>query len=199
MNHILEEIQTKDPVIYHPKAFVDRITLLIYFGHKLDEYLVQKMHDFMPQLNAKSLLLISKAIDARMKKQGRSPLTRNMINPMTQILEDLNIKVNKASEIKIRNFELQDNEKLVNIADLMRNYLVRNDFNEDFVYIKEKLIDHVNKGKVTPRSIFLLCGSVINPRRRIESPDLLDCFVRFYLNRPDPTELHTDGQEDGLF
>jgi len=193
VNHILEEIQIKDPFIYHPKFFVDRITLLIYFGHKLDENLVQKIHDFMPQFNAKSLLLISKAIDARMKKQGRVPLTRKMINPMTQILEDLNVKVNKASEIKIRNFELQDNEKLVNIADLLRNYLFRNDyFNEDFVFIKDKLIDHVNNGKVTPRSIYLLCGSVMNPRRRIESPDLLDCFVRFYLNRPDPRELHTE-------
>jgi len=147
----------------------------------------------MPQFNAKSLLLISKAIDARMKKQGRIPLTRKMINPMTQILEDLNVQVNKASEIKIRNFQIQDNEKLVNIADLLRNYLFRNDyFNEDYDFVKEKLIDHVNKGKVTPRSIFLLCGSVINPRRRIESPDLLDCFVNFYLTRPDPTELHTE-------
>ena len=193
VDHILEEIQSKDPVIYHPKAFVDRISLLIHFGHKLEDNLVQKIHDFMPQFNAKSLLLISKAIDARMKKQGRIPLTRKMINPMTKILEDLNVQVNKASEIKIRNFQIQDNEKLVNIADLLRNYLFRNDyFNEDYDFVKEKLIDHVNKGKVTPRSIFLLCGSVINPRRRIESPDLLDCFVNFYLTRPDPTELHTE-------
>ena len=193
VDHILEETKSKDPVLYHPKAFAERISLLINFGHKLDDKLLQKVPDFMPQFNAKSLLLISKAIDSRMKKLGRIPLIREKINPMTQMLEDLNVQVNRASEIKIRNFELQDNEKLDNIASLLRNYLFRNDyFNEDYDFVKEKLIEQVNRGTMTPRIIYLLCGAVINPRRRLGSPDLLNSFVRFYLNRPDPAELHTE-------
>ncbi len=185
VDHILKEFDSKEFVIYHPKLFVDRITLLIHFGHKLDDNLVKKIHDFMPQFNAKSLQYISMVIHARMKR--RKPLTRKMI----QILEDLNVQVNKASGMKIRNFQIQDNEKLVNIFDLLSYYLFRN---QEYDFVKEKLIDHVNMGKVTPRSMSHLCGSLINRnrRRRIQSPDLLDCFVRFYLTRPDPTELHTE-------
>ena len=191
VQYLLEELEEKDPTIYHPRAFGSRISMLLQFGKKLDEGLIKKFMDFLPNYNAQTLLSISKAIDTRLKKFNQ-PLNRKQRNSYIEMLEELNVHVNKASELKLRNFEILD-EKLVDIADLMRNYIYRNDFfNEQYDFVKEKVIEKIDGGHMSTRYVGLLCSAVNNPRRKLESPELLESFVNFYLNRQDPKELHSE-------
>lgn len=188
-----QEIEIKDVRIFHPRAFGIRIAILLYFGKPLNPTLYQKFNDFLIQFNAQTLLFISKAVDFRMKKLN-FPLKRHERNEEIEMLENISLKVNKASENLLRKYDMDNStERLVDISDLMRNYIYRNDyFNEYFDIVKDKLIERVNEGQVSVKTVMALCSAVSNPRQKIEAPELLECFVNFYLNRPDPTELHTD-------
>ena len=190
---VQQEIKTKDIRIFHPRAFGNRIAILILFGKTLDSALYQRFNDFLPQFNAQTLLFISKAVDFRMKKLS-FPLKRRERNEEIEMLENISLQVNKASEKLLRKFDSDNSsERLVDISDLMRNYIYRNDyFNEYFNIVKEKLIERVEEGQVSVKTVIALCSAVSNPRQKIEAPELLECFVNFYLNRPDPSELHTD-------
>ena len=196
---IIQEMEEKNPSILHPRAFSSRISILICFGHMLKPEHYQKFKDFLPQYSAQSLLFISKAIDSQLKKQTKflysvNPASREQRSPFFEMLEDMSLLVNKASENKLKAFdERGSDEKLVDIADLMRNYIYRNDFfNEYFNFVKWKLIERINEGEVSTKTIGSLCTAVNNPRQKIETPELLRCLVRFYMTRPEPTELHID-------
>lgn len=191
---ILEDIELQDVLTYHPQAFAARLSLLIEFGVNLDDNIINKFKDFLNQYNAKSLLSISRAIDFRLKREEmklmEKTINRNHRSPELIKIEEMNVLVNKASEEKFLKVTLED--KLVEIADLIKNYIYRNDFfNESFMNVKELLIERIDRRQGTTRAVSTLCSSVANPRQKIEAPDLLDSFVRFYLGRPDPTELHT--------
>ena len=81
-----QEIKTKDIRIFHPRAFGNRIAILILFGKTLDSALYQRFIDFLPQFNAQTLLFISKAVDFRMKKLS-FPLKRRERNEEIEMLE----------------------------------------------------------------------------------------------------------------
>ena len=198
VNFILQEMEEKNPIILHPKALAARISILICFGEMLKPEHYQKFQDFLPQYSAQSLLFISKAIDFQLKKLTKfffsaNPGTREQRSPFYNMLEDMSLMINKASENKLKAFDEEgSDDKLVDIADLMRNYIYRNDFfNEYFNFVKGKLMERINEGEVSTKTVGLICTAVSNPRQKIETPELLRCLVRFYMSRPDPTELHT--------
>ena len=199
VNSILQEMEEKNPIILHPKALASRISILLCFGEMLKPDHYQKFKDFLPQFSARSLLFISKAIDSQLKKLTKfhfsvNPGTREQRSPFYDMLEEMNLMINKASENKLKAFdEKGSNDKLVDIADLMRNYIYRNDFfNEYFNFVKGKLIERINEGEVSTKTVGSICTAVNNPRQKIETPELLRCLVRFYMSRPDPSELHTE-------
>ena len=199
VNSILQEMEEKNPIILHPKALASRISILLCFGEMLKPDHYQKFKDFLPQFSARSLLFISKAIDSQLKKLTKfhfsvNPGTREQRSPFYEMLEEMNIMINKASENKLKAFDEEgSDDKLVDIADLMRNYIYRNDFfNEYFNFVKGKLIERINEGEVSTKTVGSICTAVNNPRQKIETPELLRCLVRFYMSRPDPSELHTE-------
>ena len=199
VNSILQEMEEKNPIILHPKALASRISILLCFGEMLKPDHYQKFKDFLPQFSARSLLFISKAIDSQLKKLTKfhfsvNPGTRDQRSPFYEMLEEMNIMINKASENKLKAFDEEgSDDKLVDIADLMRNYIYRNDFfNEYFNFVKGKLIERINEGEVSTKTVGSICTAVNNPRQKIETPELLRCLVRFYMSRPDPSELHTE-------
>ena len=199
VDSILQEMEEKNPIILHPKALASRISILLCFGEMLKPDHYQKFKDFLPQFSARSLLFISKAIDSQLKKLTKfhfsvNPGTREQRSPFYEMLEEMNIMINKASENKLKAFDEEgSDDKLVDIADLMRNYIYRNDFfNEYFNFVKGKLIERINEGEVSTKTVGSICTAVNNPRQKIETPELLRCLVRFYMSRPDPSELHTE-------
>ena len=199
VNSILQEMEEKNPIILHPKALASRISILLCFGEMLKPDHYQKFKDFLPQFSARSLLFISKAIDSQLKKLTKfhfsvNPGTREQRSPFYEMLEEMNLMINKASENKLKAFDEEgSDDKLVDIADLMRNYIYRNDFfNEYFNFVKGKLIERINEGEVSTKTVGSICTAVNNPRQKIETPELLRCLVRFYMSRPDPSELHTE-------
>ena len=199
VNSILQEMEEKNPIILHPKALASRISILLCFGEMLKPDHYQKFKDFLPQFSARSLLFISKAIDSQLKKLTKfhfsvNPGTREQRSPFYDMLEEMNLMINKASENKLKAFDEEgSDDKLVDIADLMRNYIYRNDFfNEYFNFVKGKLIERINEGEVSTKTVGSICTAVNNPRQKIETPELLRCLVRFYMSRPDPSELHTE-------
>ena len=199
VDSILQEMEEKNPIILHPKALASRISILLCFGEMLKPDHYQKFKDFLPQFSARSLLFISKAIDSQLKKLTKfhfsvNPGTREQRSPFYEMLEEMNLMINKASENKLKAFDEEgSDDKLVDIADLMRNYIYRNDFfNEYFNFVKGKLIERINEGEVSTKTVGSICTAVNNPRQKIETPELLRCLVRFYMSRPDPSELHTE-------
>ena len=196
---ILEEMETQNPTILHPKALSSRISILICFGKMLKPEHYQKFKDFLPQYSTQSLLFISKAIDSQLKKLNKNfysvnPASREQRSPFMEQLEDMCLLVNKASENKLKAFDQNGSDvKFLDITDLMRNYIYTNDFsNEYFNFVKGKLIERINSGEVSPKTVGYLCTAVNNPRQKMEIPELLVCLVRFYMSRPDPSELHTN-------
>jgi len=191
---ILEDIEQQDVLTFHPQALAARLSLLITFGVNLDDNLIRKFKDFLGQYNAKSLLSISKAIDFRLKKEElklmEKTINRDHRSPELTKIEEMSLLVNKASEEKFLKVTAED--KLVDIADLIRNYIHRNDFfNESFETVQKLLIERLDRKQGTTRAVTMLCNSIANPRQKIQAPELLDSFVRFFLGRPDPGELHS--------
>merc|ERR1719397_392101 len=158
VDFILQEMEEKNPIILHPKALASRISILICFGEMLKPEHYQKFQDFLPQYNAQGLRTISKAIDMQLRKSIKhnfsvNPVSRDQKSPFLEMLENMNLQVNKASQNKLKAFDEEGcDEKLVDIADLMRNYIYRNDFfNEYFNFVKWKLIERINKGEVSTK------------------------------------------------
>jgi len=180
---ILEDIEQQDVLTFHPQALAARLSLLITFGVNLDDNLIRKFKDFLGQYNAKSLLSISKAIDFRLKKEElklmEKTINRDHRSPELTKIEEMSLLVNKASEEKFLKVTAED--KLVDIADLIRNYIHRNDFfNESFETVQKLLIERLDRKQGTTRAVTMLCNSIANPRQKIQAPELLDSFVRFF-------------------
>ena len=191
---ILDEMKKENQsvFVFAPKAFGSRIAILINFGYVLEPAMIDKFEDFLPNMNAKILMRISKAIDNQWRKYSPGPVPRADRTEHAEMLDKLSVLVDRESEAKFKSFsDGTSTENILDMADLMRNYIYRNDFFDDnFEMLKEKLIKRVNDGNVSSKTVASMCTAINNPRQKIQAPDLLDCFVNFYLSRPDPRDLH---------
>jgi len=89
--------------------------------------------------------------------------------------------------------ELRD-VNVIDLAYLMKNFISRSDFfdEECFSFVKSSLIEIVNQGNVSTQLVGRVCTALNFPRMKIESPELINCLVKYFLSRPDPKEIHTE-------
>eukprot|EP00090_Calanus_glacialis_P011596 TRINITY_DN19974_c0_g1_i1.p1 TRINITY_DN19974_c0_g1~~TRINITY_DN19974_c0_g1_i1.p1 ORF type:complete len:964 (-),score=236.03 TRINITY_DN19974_c0_g1_i1:108-2897(-) len=198
VDFVVKQMQGNNPISLHPIEFARRVGILITFGHHIDADMYQKFQNILPQINADGLLSIARGLEFQIRKNRReilsvssNPVPRDQKSPYMQWIEEMSMLVSKASEAKLLERGGPD-ANVIDLAFLMRTN--RTDFfDEEFYhFVKNSLINKVNSGNVSMKIVGQICSALRTPRVKIESPELLDCLVQFFLSRPDPLEVHTE-------
>ena len=197
IEHLVKQFKTEGSyMLLYPKAVAEMTAILITFGHPVTNEIFVKFQQMLPQMCPRSLFHISKAIEHQTKKHHRdklnlsmNPIPRRDKSPQLEVLDQMSILVNRASEATIRD-DFEGNYSVV-ISSLLRNFLARNDIaSENFTVLTDKLQKKVESGALSNKIVNQICSSVNSRREKLEAPKLTESLVSYYLTRPEPEEVH---------